>query len=579
MTTPIDPVTTEIIRNALNSAALDMNAALIRSAYTPIIYEAKDCSVGLFDDRGRLLGQAAGLPIFLGNLEEAIHVTARKYGWDGFHEGDVFIVNDSYLLGTHLGDVTIFSPVHWHGELCGFAATRAHWLDIGAKDRMLPVDSTEIFQEGIRIGPTRLVSKGELVQDIVDLLSLNSRFPRSLLGDMHAQIAACRMGERSLRGILDKFGKDVVGAAVEEIFAQSARLDREVIAQIPDGVYRAEGCLDDDGQGSEPVWIRVSVEVRGEEMTIDLTGSSPQVRGSVNCGIAQTISACRVAFKMLVNPNGGVTGGTFQCLKVVVPEGSVVSAQEPAACQFYFTPLGLLIDLIVEALAPAIPQHVAAAHYGDSMMLYLIGSDFVCAEANNGGWGGNEYGDGESALANVVLGDSRNLPVELIESKYPVSVRRYMLECDSGGPGKHRGGLGTIRELRADADDVVLSLWFERSKTPAWGLLGGEAGRPPGVTIFPDTPEEIERMKVSRLPFARGSIVRARAGGGGGFMPPHLRDALQVLNDVIDGYVSIEAARDRYGVVIDPNAMAVDWEATAALRAQKANNEGANTNA
>lgn len=565
-TTTVNPVTTEIIRNALVSAAKEMNSTLVRSAYTPVIYEAKDCSVGIFNERAELLGQAAGLPIFMGNLEEAIIVTAKKYGWDAFRDGDVYIVNDSYLTGTHLGDITIFSPIFHEDRLSGFAATRAHWIDIGAKDRMLPVDSTNIFQEGIRIGPTRLVAEGKIVSDLVDLLALNSRFPRSLLGDMHAQIAACRMGERSFREILKKFGKTTVDAAVEEIFAQSARLDREAVARIPDGAYFAEGCLDSDGQTDEPVWVRVKVTIQGSDMTIDLTGSSPQVRGSVNCGFAQTISACRVAYKMLVNPQAGVSGGNFRSLHVIAEEGSMLAAKDPAACQFYFTPLGLLIDLVVKALAPAIPEEIAAAHYGDSMMLYLIGKTFACSEANKGGWGGDAFTDGENALANVVLGDMRNFPVELVENKYPVKIQRYGLMPDSGGAGKQRGGLGTIRDYQVEDDDIVLSLWFERSRTPAWGVFGGETGRAPEVIVNPGRDDEKRLLKVSTMPIKRGTVASAFAGGGGGYGPAIERDPNRVREDVIDGYVSREVAARDYGVVFSPNSLEIDAAATGARR-------------
>lgn len=286
----VDPVTTEIVRNALISAAKEMNASLFRSAYTPIIYEMKDCSVGIFDQHLRLMGQSAGLPIFLGNLEAGIQVTIERYGEAQFQEGDVYVLNDAYMVGTHLNDITVFSPIFYEGQLVGFTANRAHWLDIGSKDPGYPNDSVEIYQEGIRIPPLKIIDRGQTRDDVVELLTINNRFHRSAFGDLHAQIAACRTGEERFRQIIQRFGLDTVQACLDEIFRQTEAIDREGVRQIPDGVYRAEGHLDNDGHGADAIHVQVTVHVQGEEMNIDLTGSSPQVQGSVNCGIAQTIS-------------------------------------------------------------------------------------------------------------------------------------------------------------------------------------------------------------------------------------------------------------------------------------------------
>lgn len=561
-----DPITTEIIRSALVSAAQEMNASLVRSAYTPLIYEAKDCSVGLFNERAELLGQAAGLPIFMGNLEEAINVTTQHLGADIYQEGDVYIINDSYLTGTHLGDITIFSPIFFEGDLVGFAASRAHLVDIGGKDPNVSVDNTNIYQDGIRIPPTRLFHRGEPVPEVMNILRYNSRYPHLLIGDIYAQVAACRMGERRFHAILAKFGRSTVEHAARDIFAQSEQMDREAIEALPDGEYFAEGCLDDDGWSDDPVWVRVKVTIAGPSMTIDLTGSSPQVKGCVNCGHAQTISACRVAYKMLVNPQSGVTGGSFRWLNVVVPEGSIFSAQEPASCQFYFTPLGLLIDLVIKALADALPDQVAAAHYGDSMLSFLIGQDFICPGNNMGGWGASATSDGENGLVNVVNGDLRNVPVELVEHKYPLQVRRYGLIPDSGGPGRFRGGLGVVRDVEVLADDVVLSTWFERSRTPAWGLFQGKDGTDSHVVVNPGEPTERVVRKVNRLPVPRGTVVSARTGGGGGYGCALERDPEAVRDDLIDGYVTVDAARQAYGVAICPDSHDIDLEATTELR-------------
>jgi N-methylhydantoinase B len=558
-----NPITTEIIRNAFVSCAQDMNATLIRSSYTPIIYEGKDCSVAVLDEHGDVLGQSLGLPLFLGNLEICVKLAADMFGWDAFKPGDIFHMNDSYMTGTHLNDATIFGPIFWQDRLVGFSATRAHWLDVGAKDPGGPMDSREIFQEGMRWGPTRIYAGGEPREDIIDLLRRNGRFGYSLIGDMNAQVAACRTGEARFQAILDRFGYEAYDQARREIYRQSEELERAAVAAVADGVYTAEGSLDDDGLGHGPVPVRVRLEVRGDQMKIDLDGSSPQAEGPVNCGFAQTISACRVAFKLLINPERPVDGGTFKTLDVSAPEGSIFAAQEPAACQWYFTPLGLLIDLVVTALAPALPDKVAAAHFGDSMVAYLAGRDprrggqpFLHVMPHAGGWGAFEGADGEDGLINNVNGAFKDYPVEIFEVKYPAMIRGYGFRPDTGGPGRFRGGCGLYRRFEIEAD-TLLYLWFERSVTPGWGLFGGRDAVGPDVVVNPGRSDERHMLKVNAHPLDPGSVVELRTGGGGGFGEPLERDPERVRADVRDGYVSIEAAERDYGVVLDPVTLEV----------------------
>jgi len=408
-----DLITTEIIRNFFMSCAQDMNATLFRSAYTPVIYEGLDCAVALLDENADVLGQAAGVPLFVGNLEVCVKLTTQAFGVDIYEPGDIFYMNDPYLQGTHLNDATIFGPIFIEGELVGFAATRAHWLDVGGKDPGVTMDSTEVYQEGVRWGPTKIVSRYQPREDLLDLLRRNSRFGYSLIGDMNAQIAACRTGEERLKAIIARFGLDAVRTTKAEIARQSAELDREAIAAIPDGSYAAEGYLDDDGVGDEPVLVNVRVEIAGDAIAVDLAGSAPATRGPVNCGIAQTISAVRMAYKLLIHPERPVDGGTFPTLTIHAPAGSIFNAQEPAACQWYFTPLGLMTDLIVKALAPAIPDTAAAAHYGDSMVVATAGRDprrggapFLTIEPTTGGWGGYQDGDGQDALITTSMAPS-----------------------------------------------------------------------------------------------------------------------------------------------------------------------------
>ena len=370
-----DPITTEIIRNAFISCAQDMNATLIRSSYTPIIYEGKDCSVAILDENGDVLGQSLGLPLFLGNLEICVKLAAEMFGWEAFRPGDVFYMNDSYMTGTHLNDATIFGPIYWRDRLVGFSATRAHWLDVGGKDAGGPMDSREIYQEGMRWAPTRIYDRGEPREDIIDLLRRNGRFGYSLVGDMNAQVAACRTGEARFEAILDRFGYETYVAARTEIYRQSEQLEREAVAAVPDGTYHSEGFIDEDGARTRADPGKATDRRGGgphddrPRRVIAADGGSRELRlRPDNLRVPSRIQA----------PDQPGAAGRRRHVSHPRREGtrdSIFDAHEPAACQWYFTPLGLLIDLVVTALAPVMPDKVAAAHFGDSMVLFLAGKD------------------------------------------------------------------------------------------------------------------------------------------------------------------------------------------------------------
>jgi N-methylhydantoinase B len=551
VTTP-DAITTEIIRCSLNAAAEEMNVTLIRSAYTPVIYEMKDCSVALLDAEHRVLGQSAGLPIFLGNLEVVTRLTEEAFGPDVWHPGDVWILNDAYLAGTHLHDMTVYGPVFADNKLVGFAACRAHWLDVGAKDPGSPTDSTDIYQEGLRVGPTRVIEGGVERFDVVDILTRNSRFSYPARGDLFAQVSCVITGQQRLAEIVRRFGFATVCAARDEVFRQTEQLERAAIRQIPDGVYRAEGCVDNDGVGDKPVWVRVRVVVSADTMTIDLTESDDMAAGPVNCGAPQAVSAARVAYKLLVNPDRPVDGGSFRPLDVLVREGSFLAAVEPAPCEWYFTPLGLLIDLVVKALAEAVREKAAGASYGDSMVIGIGGHDprtgeqFLLYEPTVGGWGAWRGCDGQDAMINNVNGSLKDVPIEIEETKNPVYLRRYSIRQDSGGAGEWRGGNGIEREYELEADDAWLSLWFERSLTPAWGLFGGRDATPPEVTVVRTDGRAETMLKANGVQLRKGDRVITRTGGGGGFGDPLRRHRELVAADVADGFVSRDMAADVY---------------------------------
>ncbi|WP_159587227.1 hydantoinase B/oxoprolinase family protein [Chelativorans xinjiangense] len=548
-----DPITTEVVRNFVISCAQDMNAALWRSAFSAIIYEGRDSAVALLDEHGNMLGQSTGVPLFVGAIDACVKLVLERYG-DDIHPGDIFILNDSYLQGTHLHDITAIGPMFYKGELVGFGAARAHWQDIGAIDPGSTMGSTSIFHEGLRLGPTRIVSRFKPIPEWYDLLTRNTRLKDMTIGDLNAQITSIRTGERRLGQILDRIGPDVYRAACADIFEQARLLDREAIGALKNGTYYREGYLDDDGVGTEPVKVALRLTIEGEKMIIDLEGSSGPVEGSINCGAVQTQSLLRLAYKTMINPDRAITGGSFSTMEVRIPEKCMFNAKEPAACEWYFTGLGLLADLMISCLSEAMPEKATAAHYGDSMVAAFFDMDpdrgqWISVEPTAGGWGGTVGGDGESALINLVNGGFRNLPAEVYETKFPVRVEEFSLRTDSGGAGRWRGGCGVVRSYRL-LEDCFAALWFERSKTPAWGIMGGAEGKGPDNDILlPDGTVE-KPLKMRARHFPKGTLVVTRTGGGGGYGNPRARPAEEVLADVASGLVSRDVAWEVYGVAV-----------------------------
>ncbi len=522
------PATVEVVRNAFISGAEQMRRNLYRSAYSPVIYEAKDCSVGIYDAKGRLLGQAPGLPFFLGSLGGTLRAVIRIKGYEVFREGDVWMVNDSSIAGSHLNDVTVFAPIFVDGVLRGFSAAKAHWNDIGAKRAGYVGDSVDIFQEGLRIGPTCIFRAGRLDKQIVDLIALNSRFPTALVGDLMAEISACRTGMERFRSIVRRFGWDQVEASLRAVFHQAEAEDRASVAEIPDGVYVADGYLDDDGVTSDPVYVKVTVTVEGDGMTVDLSGSNRQCVGSINSGLVQTRSAIEQGFKFLVNPHAPVSGGNFRNLRVIAPEGTCFNPSETAPCLHYGPHLMLALDLMIKALSEVIPERTAAGHVGDSWNVSIVGENefglFLSGESLTGGWGAYEGGDGESALIHSAAGAYRNQPIESLENRYPFLMRRHALRDGSGGDGKWRGGLGIIREYELLAPCTV-NLWFERSIQPSWGLFGGKDGAPPEVWVHRPGQPPTRMLKANGLKVEAGTRILVKTGGGGGWGNPAERAA------------------------------------------------------
>jgi len=557
---PVDAITVEVVRAALNAAAERMRITMIKTAYNHIISESLDFGCAIFDPDVQMIAQGIGLPVFQGHLGFPIEATIRDRGIEAFEVGDVFIHNDPYTgNGNHLNDVAMYAPVFWDGLLTGFVSVKAHWSDVGGPvPSSMQVGSTEFRQEGLRFRSVRLIRHGQLNDEVMRIIEGNIRVESGTLRDIQAMIAVCRAGEAYLYEVLAKYGRDTVLEATRTYMEQSERRTRAALAAIPGGTYRAVAHFDNDGISLDrPVRIEMAITVGDGELTVDFTGSDAQVAGPFNCGDAITISACRLLIKCLTTPLDPVDEGCFRPLRVVIPSRSVLAAEEPAPTARYYVPVNLLIDMGLRALSDAIPGRIPAGSYGDQMPTIAFGTHpetgrlFIQGDLNTGGTGARPRYDGESAMIIFAGSTARNNPIEVVESRVgSMRVLSYGLRQDSGGAGRHRGGLGIERvyEFLADA---FITFSLERKVTPPWGLRGGRDGAVNGVEITSPDGARRHVRKATRHPIAAGETVRIMTGGGGGYGLPSERDPEAVRRDVREGYVSPEAARREYGIEVD----------------------------
>jgi N-methylhydantoinase B len=573
----VDPVTTEIVRNGLIAVTEEMKTNLMRTAYNIIIYEALDFTTGLFTPHGETVSIGIGLPMFIRGMAETVKAKLRHFGRDGIRPGDIYVTNDAYLTGSHLNHVTLTLPIFHRGTLVGFSCCMAHWLDIGGA---LGGMTTDIFSEGLQIPILKYQDRGTLNTDLIDIIRQNVRLPSRAMGDLRAQVTAVKTGERRFLELVERYGREAVLGAITAIMDHSDKSARSRTRTIPDGVYIAESYMDDDGiEIGKPVPIRVRVEVKGDRLVVDLTEVSKQVRGFYNSGITTGHACAQVAYKCLTSPTDyPINDGSFRSLTSIVPPGRVVSATRPAPMRWWMTYPMTIVDTIFKALAPAIPDRVIAGHHADLLVAACHGinprsSEFFIANFGplGGGWGAKQSQDGVSATVCINDGDTHNSPNEQAEAKFPLVVESYRLVPDSGGAGRHRGGLGVERVVRARTA-ITMNTQIERAHCKPWGLEGGLAGTGNDVALrlngtwktdFPNAKVLVAALKA-------GDAFRIRSGGGGGYGSPFERAAELVRDDVRQGYVSIAAAAEHYGVAIDPATLEIDWAATGKLRATPA---------
>ena len=554
----VDAFTAEVIRSTVVAITDEMKTNLMRTAYNMIIYEAEDFTVGLFDAEGNTISIGLGLPMFIRGLSDAIKAKIAHWGKENIDPGDILLTNDPQVMGSHLNHMIFTLPVFHQGELVAFSSSMGHWQDVGG---VLGAVTRDIFSEGLQLPFVKIFKAGRQDEEITAIIRSNCRLPQFAMGDFRAQLAAIRTGERRLLDLLRRFGAPAFQESVRRIFDQSEKAARAAVEKIPDGVYEAESFMDDDGVNlGRPIPIKVRVEVAGGEMTVDLSGVSPQVAGPYNSGATAGRSASEVAFKFLTTPLLlPINHGSFRPLKIILPPGRVVSASKPAPVRTWMTVPMTVADTIFKALAPVCPDKVLAGHHADLAAPRTFGVDPKTGREfhfpqtlSGGGWGALHERDGQNATFCINDGDTHNTPVEAAEGKGPILIAYRKLRQDSGGPGKFRGGLGVAQEVRMLAPGSVLSA-MERTRCAPWGLHGGKDAQANRFSIV-RRDGSIERLPtgktIGHVPLSIGDGFLVEVGGGGGFWHAFQRELASVLADVRAGYVSVEAARRDYGVAI-----------------------------
>jgi N-methylhydantoinase B len=554
----LDIVTLEVVRNVLPAIANEMSWVLQRTSHNMMIYEVRDYCCALLDAKCRLLSQnVGGVSHFVAGLGDVIRDGVERYGEDNFRPGDVIITNHQRVGGQHLNNILIYTPCFEDGKLFGFAATRAHWMDVGGLSTGFGgPNALDPWMEGLQLDQIKLYEAGQLDEKVWRLIRDNIRFPDASRGDLKSQIAANRLAEKRLEEVLLRYGRATVEQAIERIFDQTEAGCRAVVQELADGVYEAQSLFAGSPlDGNRPVEIKVRVIVQGSGMTIDLTQCSPQRRAPIN---ARTLAAPLIAYKALTMPTEPVNEGSFRALKVEIQEGNYMLARHPAAMASWGRTLPTVVDTIFLALEPVLRGNLPAAHMGVlGGPVVFIGNDprtgqpFVTQSIEGGGWGGRPTGDGESASVSVCQGDVRNAPIEKMELRWPILVRRRELRQDSGGPGQYRGGLG----LETEVEGLVEGQWsltdMGRRQYPPWGIEGGKPGAPEATLMKLPAETAFQPVSVVRHMVPAGTRAVIATAGGGGWGDPLQRDPQLVKEDVVDGFVSVESAARDYGVVID----------------------------
>jgi len=577
-----DPVRLELVKNAIGSVVDEMVLTVVRIAYSSIMKDTMDMSSAFCDRHGRLIAQGLSLPLHLGSIPDAMDAIRAEFG-DTLAPGDIVILNDPYQGGMHLPDIFMFQPVFIDDRLLGYGVLVAHHNDMGGRvPGSSAADSTEVFQEGLQIPALKLYDRGVLNSTLLKMIARNVRVPDTILGDLHAQEAACRIAERGMRELAERYGVDELERCFDELLNYSEREARRTIAAIPDGTYSYTDYIDDDGiHPGEPVKIMVTLNVAGEALTADLTGSAPQVRGAINSTLSFAKSAIYFAIRAIMDSDAPNNAGFMRPIKVVAPEGCLFNPRRPGAVAARGVSGFRLIDATFGALALAVPLRPRAPGEGGTSSYSIGGYDaegrFVLfREALMGAWGGGYQREGIDGVANPAANIS-NAPIEMIENIAPIRIERYELVTDSGGAGTWRGGMAVQRRLRFLGERATFQLRSDRRDHPPFGLFGGQAGAASN-NLLEATVDGIGKdsgcgtagwqqmpTKFTRA-LAKGQAFQHTTAGAGGYGDPRERDPAALLHDVRNGKVSVEAAQRDYQVVVREAPWRIDEAATLALR-------------
>lgn len=561
----------ELMKNAIGSVVDEMVLTVVRVAYSAIMKDTMDLSSAFCDRHGQMVAQGLSLPLHLGSVPDAMAAVTSKYG-DTLSPGDVVVFNDPYLGGLHLPDIFMFKPI-FAGEssLLGYAVVVAHHNDMGGRvPGSSAADSTEIFQEGLRIPLVKLYERDVPNETLIEMIRLNVRTPDIVLGDLHAQVAACRTCETGMLQLVERFGIEALEESFEQLLNYSEREARRAIANIPDGTYSFVDHLDDDGiTNGKPLRICVTVKVTGETVSVDFAGTEPQARGAINSTLSFTKSAVYFVIRSLMDADVPNNAGFFRPISVTAPPGTIANLRSPAACAARGATGLRIIDATVGALAAAIPKRVRAAGEGGSTSYSFGGYDqggrfFLFREAILGAWGGAYERDGVDAVANPAI-NVRNTPVEVVETQAPLVVEHYGLVTDSGGAGKWRGGMSVERQIRFLGEHATLQLRSDRRDCRPFGLAGGQSGASSDNQLFCEGRWQQLPTKFTH-PIKHGDVFRHRTAGAGGYGNPLERDPALVLDDVLSGKVSVEGAARDYGVVVNAATSLVDDKRSSELR-------------
>ena len=556
----IDPVTLAVLKGRLEQIADEMDATLFRSAFNPIIAEAHDASHGLYHAQtGETLVQGkSGLPIFVGVMSFAVKAVIDKVSRDGnLADGDVYIFNDPYDGGTHLSDFKLVRPFFYGGRVFCYLASVGHWHDVGGNvpGNYNPV-ATESFQEGMLIPPVKLFSGGELHQDIIDILQANSRLPGSLYGDLNGQINALDLGTRRMAALLGEYGEGTVAEAMTELRARAARLMAANIGDLPDGRYSAEDFLDNDGVVDEPLKIALDLTVTGNRMTLDFSRTSPACAGPVNISLSTAVASVYVALKHVFT-DVPANGGVLEPIEIVIPDGSLLNVRAPKPVGGYTETILRIIDVVFCAIAKLAPERVNGCAYGTINVLSLAGhrkdgSRWVMFSFFGGGHGGHPEGDGLNH-GNAPISTATIPPARILEAAYPVMFTQWALRPDSGGPGRHRGGLGAVYEIELLEENAAVFLFGERGKYAPPGVVGGRTGALNRFQYQQDDGYHAPALvsKAVGIQIKRGQRLHLETPGGGGYGAPYERDPEAVARDVALGYVSVQSAQRDYAVAVN----------------------------